>query len=138
MRKSKRSNTKKKRSKTPAKRARKYIVKSLFGGDKAAADAWVKKNANKSSVRAKNYERVRTMFSPGMSKEELSHSLWMCRMKARDDRRRSAIQKHRKKGNSRTRLPSAFADTEKNAFPLLIRRQDGLQSIPTNQTFGLL
>ena len=137
MRKSKRSNTKKKRSKTPAKRARKYIVKSLFGGDKAAADAWVKENANRSD-RGKNYERVRVFFSPGKTKEDISHSLWLSSMKGGDDRRRSAIQKHRKKGNSRTRLPAAFADTEENAFPLLIRRQDRLQSIPTNQTFGLL
>ena len=107
---------------SPRQRAKRYVVKKVFNGDKRLADAFVREHGI-------SYEEIRERWRPGDSVEFLAHSLWL----VSQQRRVSAMQEAARNRSARTRIPLHEQDTEENAIPPMPSRQS--RHLPSNHTF---
>ena len=110
-RKSKSRKSRKSRKSSDTQRAKKYIVKALFKGNRKSADAFISENDT-------TYEKVRALWTPGTSKEFLAHSLWLKKQQEGWERRNPRSLSSR--------------DTAENAWVPVISRQ--MRNVSTNQT----
>lgn len=118
----KRSRKSRSRKLSPRQRAKRYVVKNVFNGDKQLADAFVREQGI-------SYEEIRERWRPGDSVAFLTHNLWL----ASQQRRVSAMQEAARNRSARTRIPLHERDTEENAIPPMFGRQT--RHLPSNQTF---